>query len=70
MGLEFLYLPKEDIEETGLTMAEIIDIVEEALREKGEGRVEMPPKPGIHPKTLLGLPPNEPEPLRQWLRSV
>jgi len=51
MGLEFLYLPKEDIEETGLTMAEIIDIVEEALREKGEGRVEMPPKPGIHPKT-------------------
>jgi len=51
MGLEVLYLSREDIEETGLTMAEIVDIVEEALREKGEGRVEMPPKPGIYPKT-------------------
>jgi len=51
MGLEVLYLSTEDIEETELTMAEVIDIVEEALREKGEGRVEMPPKPGIYPKT-------------------
>jgi len=51
MGLEVLYLSREDIEETGLTMTEIIDMVEEALWEKGEGRVEMPPKPGIHPKT-------------------
>ena len=30
-------------------MAEIIDALEAAFREKGEGRVEMPPKPGIHP---------------------
>jgi len=51
MGLEVLYLSRENVEEAGLTMAEIIDIVEEVLREKGEGRVEMPPKPGVHPKT-------------------
>jgi len=30
-------------------METIIELVETAFREKGEGRVEMPPKPGIHP---------------------
>ncbi len=30
-------------------MPEIIDLLEIAFREKGAGRVEMPPKPGIHP---------------------
>jgi ornithine cyclodeaminase/alanine dehydrogenase len=30
-------------------MSEIIESLEVAFREKGEGRVEMPPKPGIHP---------------------
>ena len=30
-------------------MAEIIDLVERVFKEKGAGRVEMPPKPGIHP---------------------
>lgn len=30
-------------------MEEVISAVEEALREKGEGTAEMPPKPGIHP---------------------
>jgi ornithine cyclodeaminase/alanine dehydrogenase len=33
----------------GLSMAEIIKALEDAFSEKGEGRVEMPPKPGIHP---------------------
>lgn len=50
MDLQVLYLSRKDVEEVGLTMAEIINVVEEAFREKGEGRVEMPPKPGIHPK--------------------
>ena len=44
-----LYLSQNDVESTGLTMAEIIELVETAFREKGEGRIEMPPKPGIHP---------------------
>jgi ornithine cyclodeaminase/alanine dehydrogenase len=30
-------------------MEEIIDAVEGALREKGRGTAEMPPKPGVHP---------------------
>lgn len=50
MGLQVLYLSSEDIEEVSLSMAEIIDVIEKAFREKGGGRVEMPPKPGIHPK--------------------
>jgi len=50
MSSDVLYLSKKDVEETDLTMAEIINVVEEALREKGEGKVEMPPKPGIHPR--------------------
>jgi ornithine cyclodeaminase/alanine dehydrogenase-like protein (mu-crystallin family) len=44
-----LYLSQADVEAVGLTMAEIIDLLEVAFKEKGEGRVEMPPKPGIHP---------------------
>ena len=43
-----LYLGKQEVAETGLTMSEVIDAVEKAFREKGEGRVEMPPKPGVH----------------------
>ena len=31
-------------------MKDIINAVEEAFREKGYGRVEMPPKPGVHPQ--------------------
>jgi len=44
-----LYLSQADIEAVGLTMAEIITALEGAFRAKGEGRTEMPPKPGIHP---------------------
>ncbi len=46
---ELLYLSRADVVAAGLTMAEIIDLLEEAFFEKGQGRVEMPPKPGIHP---------------------
>ena len=44
-----LYLSRQDVVAVGLTMAEILEALETAFREKGEGRVEMPPKPGIHP---------------------
>ena len=43
-----LYLSKKEVAETGLTMPEVIEAVEQAFKEKGEGRVEMPPKPGVH----------------------
>ena len=43
-----LYLSREDVEAVDLPMADIIAALEEMLREKGQGKVEMPPKPGIH----------------------
>jgi ornithine cyclodeaminase/alanine dehydrogenase-like protein (mu-crystallin family) len=43
-----LYLSRADVEAVGLPMAEIIDALEAMFAEKGAGRVEMPPKPGIH----------------------
>jgi ornithine cyclodeaminase/alanine dehydrogenase-like protein (mu-crystallin family) len=46
---ELLYLSSEDVARVGLPIAEIIATVEAAFGEKGEGRAEMPPKPGIHP---------------------
>lgn len=48
MSDKFLYLSQADVVSAGLTMAEIIIALEQMFREKGEGRVEMPPKPGIH----------------------
>ena len=44
----FLYLSRKDVESVGIAMSEIIAALESMFREKGEGRVEMPPKPGIH----------------------
>ncbi len=46
---QLLYLSKADVAAVGLTMKEVIDTLEKAFCEKGEGRVEMPPKPAIHP---------------------
>lgn len=44
-----LYLSRTDVERVALPMPRIIELLETAFKEKGEGRVEMPPKPGIHP---------------------
>jgi len=44
-----LYLSQADVVRVGLSMEEIIAALETAFRAKGEGRTEMPPKPGIHP---------------------
>lgn len=43
-----LYLSQADVEATGVTMPEVIRALEQAFGEKGAGRVEMPPKPGVH----------------------
>ena len=48
LGKSLLYLSKNDVEETDLGMREIITSLESMFKEKGEGKVEMPPKPGIH----------------------
>jgi ornithine cyclodeaminase/alanine dehydrogenase-like protein (mu-crystallin family) len=45
-----LYLSRRDVEAVGLDVTSMIALLEDAFREKGHGRVEMPPKPGIHTK--------------------
>jgi ornithine cyclodeaminase/alanine dehydrogenase len=46
---KLLYLSQAEVISVGLKMPEIIELLEIAFKEKGQGRVEMPPKPGIHP---------------------
>jgi len=48
--MELLYLSRADVERVDLPMSVILAALEEMFREKGEGRTEMPPKPGIHPR--------------------
>jgi ornithine cyclodeaminase/alanine dehydrogenase-like protein (mu-crystallin family) len=48
--LEFLYLSRADVEAVALDMPTIIHLLEDAFREKSRGNVEMPPKPGVHPR--------------------
>ena len=48
-GQKLLYLSQEDVTTVGVGMKEIIAALEVTFRAKGEGRTEMPPKPGIHP---------------------
>jgi len=43
-----LYLSRRDVEAVGPSMPEILRALEAMFREKAAGRVEMPPKPGIH----------------------
>lgn len=43
------YLSKADVAAVGVSMPEIIDALTDAFRDKGGGKAEMPPKPGIHP---------------------
>ena len=48
LGKTILYLSRKDVEQVNLGMKEIIDSLDNMFKEKGAGRVEMPPKPGIH----------------------
>lgn len=43
-----LYLSRADVENVGLSMTELIAVIDKMFKEKGEGKIEMPPKPGIH----------------------
>jgi ornithine cyclodeaminase/alanine dehydrogenase len=47
--LQLRYLSRRDVEETGLSMAAVIEAVEEAFREKGLGRTVMPAKHWLAP---------------------
>jgi len=48
---KLLYLSRADVERVALDVRTTIRLLEAAFKEKGKGRVEMPPKPGIHPQT-------------------
>jgi ornithine cyclodeaminase/alanine dehydrogenase-like protein (mu-crystallin family) len=48
VGTSLLYLSRADVEAVEVTMPEIIGVLEVAFREHGQGKVEMPPKPGVH----------------------
>lgn len=50
MSQELLYLSRSDVEAVALPMGRVIELLEKAFFEKGMGRVEMPPKPGVHPR--------------------
>ena len=45
---KILYLSRKDVEEVNVSMDDIIAAIESMFIEKGQGKVEMPPKPGIH----------------------
>jgi alanine dehydrogenase len=45
-----LYLSREEVRELLPPLDEQLDLVEATYRALGEGRVELPPKPGIHPR--------------------
>jgi len=49
--MELLYLSRKDVEDLGITMKDIIEIVDHGFRLKGLAETEMPSKPGIHPRT-------------------
>ena len=50
MSARCLYLSRADVEAVDLGMGVIIGALEKMFLEKAVGRVEMPPKPGIHPR--------------------
>ena len=45
---KILYLSQTDVTHVNLEMGTIIKLLEAAFADKGKGKVEMPPKPGIH----------------------
>jgi ornithine cyclodeaminase/alanine dehydrogenase len=47
--MEIIYLSRNDVENLGVTMKEVLNVVDNGFRLKGLGKTEMPPKPGIHP---------------------
>jgi alanine dehydrogenase len=48
--VSLLYLTREEVSRLLPALPEQLDLVEETYRAVGAGRVELPPKPGIHPR--------------------
>lgn len=47
---ELLYLSRVDVQRLDVPITEVIHSIEKAFLEKAAGRVEVPPKPGVHPQ--------------------
>lgn len=47
---DILVIGRDDAESLGLEWEQVLDVIEDVFRERAEGHVENPPKPGIHPR--------------------
>ena len=48
--MELVHLSRAEVERAGVGMRDVLAALEAMFVEKGAGRVEMPPKPGVHPQ--------------------
>jgi ornithine cyclodeaminase/alanine dehydrogenase len=48
--MNIVYLSLGDVKSLGVSMKEVLKVVDHGFRQKGLGKTEMPPKPGIHPR--------------------
>jgi ornithine cyclodeaminase/alanine dehydrogenase-like protein (mu-crystallin family) len=47
---ELLVLGRDELASLELTWADVVDVLEEAFRQKAQGLVQNPPKPALHPR--------------------
>jgi ornithine cyclodeaminase/alanine dehydrogenase-like protein (mu-crystallin family) len=47
---EILVLGRVELESLGLTWTDVVDVLEDAFRQKAAGLVQNPPKPAVHPR--------------------
>ncbi|GAB6125281.1 ornithine cyclodeaminase family protein [Humidesulfovibrio idahonensis] len=50
MPFDVLWLSRADIDSLGISMREIMDVIEEGFAALGQGEVELPAKIGVHPR--------------------
>ena len=48
---ELLVLGRDELASLGLTWADVVDVLEDAFRQKAQGLVQNPPKPGLYPRS-------------------
>jgi ornithine cyclodeaminase/alanine dehydrogenase-like protein (mu-crystallin family) len=47
---KLLVLGRHELEELGITWTDVVDVLDDAFRQKAEGLVQNPPKPAVHPR--------------------
>lgn len=50
MTHKLLYLSRRDVVDVDVPMKRVVETLEDVFRQKGAGELEMPPKPGVHPR--------------------